>query len=423
MPDFLAQDEALELIDAYMENEWQPVPLQVMLDSGAVPKLRGFVVRPGKVSDCVFGGEGDFSFDMSKEPFYDSLLGNKVNKEYFTVTEDGKPKDMVRVRFENPALDARDGTPLILMARSQRISTHDIQRGDIPFKDQILASNHNFMRRMLADFIGTSQHDAGLPDNSVVIAAEKLAQIGFENVLRAYMARSTTSTSLYVHYMNGERNFCGHKLPDGLYPNCILPCFMDTPSTKSEEHDVSVSPDQLFEMGICTSQQYKQIRHTSLAAYEAVRSFLYPMGKIAVDTKTEHGINKRGDIVAQDEEWTMDSSRFWLRSDYERQLGMFLAGKDDELLAYLRGTQPGLAEKDYMWNGRAAITPRSLSKEFARGYSKGKEGYTPDQRRAISARYIEGVQELLGKRFEPDTRPYEERVITGLRHVVDTLAV
>lgn len=391
MPEeFLTQDEARRLIDSYWEAERPVVSTQQLLDSGAIPRLKGYAVRPGKVSDSIFGGRG--------------------------VMKDG-------TEFENLPLNASDGTPIRIMVRTQRVSTHDIQRGEIPFKDQILASNHSFMRRMLSGVIGTSQYDAGLPDNSIVIAAEDLCQIPFENVLRAYMARTDTSTSLYVHYMNGEREFCGHFLPDGLFPNCKLPYVMDTPSTKSEEHDESVSPKKLFELGICTQEQYDQIRNSSLFAFGMVHQFLYPKGLIPVDTKTEHGKNMQGKIVGQDEFWTMDSSRFWPCDDYDRQLALFTAGKDDELLAYLKETQPGIEEKDYMWNGRVAMTPRSLSKEFARGFSKGEKGYTPEQSKQIAVRYIEGVQYLLGRRFEPDMRPHEERVVTGIDEILDRLVV
>ena len=387
--DFLTADEAKRLVDSYWETEGTIRSAEELLNSGAIPRLKGYVARNGKVSDSIFGGKGNY--------------------------KDG-------TGFENPPLNAKDGTPLRLMVRTQRISTHDVQRGEIPFKDQILAMNHNHMRRMLMSVIGTSQYNVNLPDSSVVIAAENLDQIPFENVLRAYIARSSTSTSLYVHYMNGKREFCGHKIPEGIFPNGPLPYVMDTPSTKSDEHDESVSPYHLFGVGICTPEQYAQIRNASLFAFGMVHQFLYPKGIIPVDTKTEHGTNRQGKIVSQDEIWTMDSSRFWPLDDYETQYALFTAGKDDKLLAYLKDTQPGLMEKDYMWNDRVAMCPRSWSKEFARGFSQGDRGYTQDQAKQIAVRYIEGIQYLLGRRFEPDMRSHEERVVSGINTILDELA-
>jgi len=390
--DFLTKVEIEKLIDNYIMNEGRTSSTQEILNSGAIPRLKGYTVRPGKVSDSIYGGKGSY---------IDKKTGETIN-------------------FENPPLNAYDGTPLRIMVRTQRISTHDINRGEIPFKDQILAANHNYMRRLLTPAIGTSQYDVeGLPDNAVVIVSEDLKEdIDFENVLRAYMAKSSTSTSLYVHYMNGEREFCGHKLPEGLFPNGPLPYVMDTPSTKSAEHDVSVSPEELFNMKVCTPEIYSQVRNGSVYAFGKVDEFFRPKGVIAVDTKTEHGINKKGKIVSKDEIWTMDSSRFWLVDDYNTQVELFLKGKEEELVKYLKETQPGIKEKDYVVNGRVVPSPRSLSKEFARGFSEGENGYTEEQRAQIAIRYVEGIQSLLGKKFEPDLRPRDVRVISGLELAV-----
>ncbi len=366
----LTRDEARELVDAYMCLEDRIYSTQEIIDSGIIPCLKGFRVKSGKVSDSIFGG-----------------------KISYTSKSTGQ-----RVEYENPSLETKDGTLLRIMVRTQRISTHDINRGEIPFKDQILATNHNYMRRMLSSAIGTSQFDVeGLPDNSIVVAAENLIQIPFENVLRAYMAKSSTSTSLYQHFIKGGREFCGHFFPDNLIANGLLPYVIDTPSTKSEEHDESVSSEQLFQNGVCTPQQYAQIRNSSIFAFGMVSQFLREKGLIAVDTKTEHGINRREEIVSQDEIWTMDSSRFWLLDDYNDQLVKLVNGEIKEL------------------------DPRSYSKEFARGFSKGEQGYTDEQRAQIAVRYIEGIQHLIGTRFEPDMRSSEERVVSGIKKIVNQL--
>ena len=374
MGEFLTEDGAREIVDKYMTLERVFNSTQEILDSGPVSRLRGYKVKPGKVSDSVFGGNGSYK------------IKNAAGKTEV-------------VEFENPPLNTRDGIPLRIMVRTARISTHDITRGDIPFKDQILAANHNFMRRLLAPYIGTSQFDVpGLDDNAVVIAAEDLKTIMFENVIRAYMAKSSTSTSLYQHYIKGTRIFCGHLLPEGLFANGQLPYIMDTPSTKSDEHDESVSADALIERGICTTAQYMQISRASLVSFGVVSEFLRKKGLIAVDTKTEHGINRKGEIVGQDEIWTMDSSRFWIAKDYNEQLEKFLRGEIPE------------------------VNPRSYSKEFARGMSQGDEGYTGEQRALIAVRYIMGIQQLLGTRFEPDLRSRDERVISGLEAAVKLVA-
>ncbi|MCK4650336.1 phosphoribosylaminoimidazolesuccinocarboxamide synthase [Candidatus Pacearchaeota archaeon] len=360
-----------QLVESYVRSEEDMNLTQEIIDFGVVPRLKGYRVRPGKVSDSIFGGEGSYM---------DKATGKLVE-------------------FENPPLENRCGIPLRIMVRTGRISTHDVVRGDIPFKDQILAVNHDYMRRMLQPVLGSSQLEVdGLGGNAVVIVAENLKQIPFENVLRAYMAKSSTSTSLYQYFINGSRKFCGHSLPDNLVENGRLPYVMDTPSTKSDEHDESVSPETLFRRGLCTKDQYAEIRSNSLFAFGMVSQFLRGRGLIAVDTKTEHGINRDCEIVAQDELWTLDSSRFWLADDYEKQLKELGNGEIE------------------------VLNPSSYSKEFARGFSKGDEGYTDEQRVKIAVRYIEGIQHLIGAEFVPDMKSRNERVIGGLEAAVRIVA-
>lgn len=389
MTEHLTEQEAKEMVEKYIVHEGDISSTQTIIDAGEIPKLKKFKVRPGKVSDSIFGGKFVYN----------------------------------GVEYENPPLNTPDGVPLRIMVRTERISTHDINRGSIPFKDQILAENHHYMRRLVKDIIGTSQFDVpGLQDNSVVIAAENVKTIPIEMVLRSYMAKSTTSTSLYQAYViRGERRFSGHTLPEGLFTNGPLPYMMDTPSTK-EDRDKTVDPEYFFDRGQCTPQQYRQIRNGSIEASGRAAEVLRRAGIIFVDDKKEFGINRLGLIVSQDELITMDSSRFWLTSDYRKQLELYLAGRDEELLAYIKETNPGAKEKDYLEGGRIVITPRSYSKEFARGYSEGEKGYTAEQRVAIAVRYITSIQHLLGKRFDPDMRPRDERVIKGLEEVVKLAA-
>ncbi len=367
--DLRTEAQALDLVHDYLTSEGTVSSTQEILDSGIIPELKGLTVRPGKVSDSIHGGRVAFT-----------------------------NRDGTLVEAENPPLVTRDGRPLRLMVRTQRISTHDINRGEIPFKDQILAANHNYMRRLVEPAIGTSQFDVpGLADNDVVIAAENLQPIAIENIFRAYMAKSSTSTSLYQSWKRGDRTFAGHVIPERLVPNGPLPYVMDTPSTKSDEHDMTLSPDELVRLGYVTEAQYTALRNSGLVAFGMAAQFLRTKGIILVDTKFEHGINQDGKIVSQDEILTMDSSRFWLASDYDLQMQRLEWGELDEL------------------------DPKSYSKEFARGFSEGERGYTDEQRIVIGARYVIGIQELLGQRFEPDLRPRDERVVSGLRTIVEDL--
>lgn len=367
----LTEEQTKGIVEEYVKNEKPSTNTQELLLSNAVPRLKNYTVLPGKVSDSIFGGKGSFR---------DKVTGKIIE-------------------FENPPLFDNNGVPLRIMVRTDRISTHDKNRGTIPFKDQIIAANHDYMRKILMPFLGNSQFDAGLAENSVVIVAENLTRLDIEMVVRGFMAKSSTSTSLYQAYIRGERVFAGHALPEGLVVNGALPYVMDTPSTKSDEQDITLSPVDLIKKGACTESQYLQIKNSALVAFGVASYFFLQRGIIAVDTKTEHGINQLGEIVVQDEIWTMDSSRFWLADDYNEQL------------------------KKYRNKEIAEINPKSFSKEFARGFSEDSKKYTDEQRIAIAVRYVMGIQHLLGKSFEPDTRARDERVITGLQAIVERIAV
>lgn len=327
--------------------------IKQLIDDCEIPRLEGCTVLNGKVSDSVFGG----------------------------------------------SLAHRDGKPIRLMFRNNRISTHDVNRGAIAFKDQVLAVNHDHMLRLVKDVMGSSQFEVkGLAPSSTVIPAENLTLVMLENVVRFYMAESSTSTSLYQHWLAARAagtkimKYAGHELKVGeLEPNGRLPYLMDTPSTK-DKVDRTVDADYLVNEGVCTFAQYAAIRNSSLMAFGIVSQYLSERGMILVDTKTEHGINSEGAIVAADELYTMDSSRFWRLDDYGEVV-----------------TRDG--------------KPVSFSKEFARGMVKNQndQQFSEEQANEIAVRYIEGLQHITGKPFAPDLRPRDQRIVESVNVILDSL--
>tara|TARA_Y100000588_G_C14224164_1_gene912372 strand:+ start:282 stop:1328 length:1047 start_codon:yes stop_codon:yes gene_type:complete len=329
-------------------NEGRPIK-QIIAD-GDLPRLDGCTILEGKVSDSVFG--------------------------------------------EN--LATRDGKPIRLMFRNNRISTHDVNRGAIPFKDQVLANNHDHMLKLVEHVLGSSQFKVpGLQASSTVIPAENLKLIMVENVLRMYNAESSTSTSLYQHWLkaNGSPrlDYAGHSIDvSQLSANGVLPYLMDTPSTK-DKVDRTIDPQYLFDNDVCTPAQYNQLRNASIMAFGMVSQYLSERGMILVDTKTEHGVNTEGQIVAADELYTMDSSRFWRMDDDGQPL-----------------TRDG--------------KPVSFSKEFARGMVTEKDQqFTDEQAGEIAVRYIQGLQHLTSTAFEPDLRPRDQRIVESTNLILDHL--
>ncbi|MEX0962817.1 MAG: phosphoribosylaminoimidazolesuccinocarboxamide synthase [Pseudohongiellaceae bacterium] len=348
----LDEKQIRELVAEHGNTVNEGRPIQQLIADGEIPRLNGATVLEGKVSDSVFG--------------------------------DG--------------LKTTSGVPLRLMFRNNRISTHDVNRGAIPFKDQVLAFNHDHMLRLVVDVLGSSQFQVdGLLPSSTVIPAENLDLVSLENVLRLFMAESSTSTSLYQHWLQAKEagdtvlHYAGHEMRvESLVPNGVLPYVMDTPSTK-DKVDKTTDAQALIESGVCTQAQYNQIRNSSLMAFGMISQYLAERGMVLVDTKTEHGINSEGKIVAADELYTMDSSRFW-RLDDNGDV-MHRDGK-----------------------------PVSFSKEFARGMVKEKDQqFSEEQANEIAVRYILGLQHLTGVEFAPDLRPRDQRIVESVNLILDAL--
>jgi len=348
----LNKQEICELVASHGVAVNEGRPIRQLIEDGELPRLKGCTVLEGKVSDSVFGD----------------------------------------------ALRTSSGRLLRLMFRNNRISTHDVNRGAIPFKDQVLAFNHDHMLRLVKTVLGSSQFEVeGLSPASTVIPAENLKLVMLENVLRLYNAESSTSTSLYQHWRAAKEagqsvmTYAGHVLVvSSLETNGRLPYLMDTPSTK-EKVDRTIDAAYLIENAICTAGQYAQIRNSSLMAFGMVSQHLAQKGMVLVDTKTEHGINADGQIVAADELYTMDSSRFWKLDD------------NGELLSR---------------DGK----PVSFSKEFARGMVKDQgQQFSAEQANEIAIRYIEGLQHITGESFTPDLRPRDQRLVESTNLILDAL--
>lgn len=348
----LSENEIQELVNDFGPRVNEGRTISQIIADNEIPRLTGATVLEGKVSDSVF----------------------------------------------SDTLKSKDGVPIRLMFRGNRISTHDVNRGAIPFKDQVLAQNHDHMLNLVKDVLGTSQFEVeGLLPSSTVIPAENLNLMMVENVQRMYMAESSTSTSLFQHWLKakgeGESVFeyAGHEIEvNSLTPNGKLPYIMDTPSTK-DKVDRTIDPSYLFENAVCSVGQYQHIRNASIMAFGVVTQYLREKGMVLVDTKTEHGINAAKQIVAADELYTMDSSRFWKLND-----------------------NGSIMERD----GK----PVSFSKEFARGMVKDTDmQFSTEQSNEIGVRYIDGLQYLTGQAFQPDLRPRDQRIIESTNLILDSL--
>jgi phosphoribosylaminoimidazole-succinocarboxamide synthase len=199
-----------------------------------------------------------------------------------------------------------------------------------------------------------------------------------EIVVRAYLTGST-STSVWVNYEKGVRNFCGNPLPEGMKKNQKLPEVIFTPSTKPETgHDESMSPEELIKLGVTTKEEINKAKDYAFALFQRGQEVAAKRGLILVDTKYEMGYDAEGTLRVGDEVHTPDSSRYWIASTYEERLAQ---GKE----------------------------PESLDKEFFRLWLK-EQGFvddgrprppvTDDVRAMLAERYIRLYEKMTGLEFQ-----------------------
>jgi phosphoribosylaminoimidazole-succinocarboxamide synthase len=284
-----------------------------------------------------------------------------------------------------------DGRRVIVT--TDRISAFDRVLGTLPLKGQVL----NFAAAWWFEKTRhiAPNHVLAVPDPNVLVGRE-CSLLPVEMVMRAYLT-GTTSTSIWVHYDKGARDFCGHRLPDGMRKHQRLPEPILTPSTKAAhgDHDVSASREEILRISGMAAADFDHAAELAKALFREGQRVCAERGLILVDTKYEFGRTSDGEIVVIDEIHTPDSSRFWYEHSYEER---FAAGHD----------------------------PESFDKEYVRRYL-AKLGFTgdgpipaiPDEVRIEAVRrYIEAVERITGETFRPNLDEPIARIRSNLAPLV-----
>jgi len=268
-----------------------------------------------------------------------------------------------------------DGRRVIVA--TDRISAFDRVLGTLPLKGQVLgfAASWWFDKtRHIAP-----NHVLGVPDPNVLIARE-CQLVPVEMVVRAYLT-GTTSTSIWVHYKNGARTFCGHALPEGLKQHQALPEPLLTPSTKAAQgdHDISASREEILQLTGMDPQDFDRAAELSMILFREGQRIAAERGLILVDTKYEFGKTSQGEIVVMDEIHTPDSSRYWFADSYLERMN--------------QGRAPESFDKEYL--------RRFLADQGFQG--DGPVPPIPDTIRVESTvRYRTAVEKLMGHPFVPN---------------------
>jgi phosphoribosylaminoimidazole-succinocarboxamide synthase len=280
-----------------------------------------------------------------------------------------------------------DGRRFIVV--TDRISAFDRVLGTVPFKGQVTNRMAAWWFERTRDV--APNHVKSVPDPNVLECIE-CEPILVEMVVRAYVT-GTTSTSIWTHYQNGARAFCGHALPEGLKKNQKLPKPIVTPATKAPKgaHDVSGSREEILATGNVSAADFDAACEIALRLFAAGQRVCAERGLILVDTKYELGKTRDGRVVVIDEIHTPDSSRFWEAASYEER---FRAGLDPEGF-----------DKDFVRRHYTAL-----------GY-KG-DGEPPplpsDVRIGAAKRYVEAFERITGETFVPNMDPPLPRIAKNL---------
>jgi phosphoribosylaminoimidazole-succinocarboxamide synthase len=214
------------------------------------------------------------------------------------------------------------GDKVILVA-TDRHSSFDRIIAHIPRKGEVLNLLTAFWMDRTKDIV--SNHIVAVPDPNVTIA-KKCTPVPIEAVVRGYLTGITT-TSIWTHYKAGKRDFGNFVLPDGMKKNQKLDKPVFTPSTKSDAHDRSLSPQEIITEKIVTKDLLEQIETKALALFMRGQELAAARGLILVDTKYEFGIDDKGALTLIDEVHTPDSSRWWYLASYDER---FAKGEEPE---------------------------------------------------------------------------------------------
>ena len=271
-----------------------------------------------------------------------------------------------------------------ILITTDRQSAFDHVLGAIPLKGQVLNKTAKYWFDQTADIVPNQVLD--VPDPNVTVARE-LDMLPVEIVVRRYLTGST-DTSVWTNYNNGVRKFCGVDLPDGMIKNQKFDEPIITPTTKAEDHDESISPEEIVERGLVDAERWAEVEKVALELFARGTELAAQRGLILVDTKYEMGLDPEGNLTVADEIHTPDSSRYWILDSYED--------------LHARGEEPESLDKEFL---RLWLVDKGISDDNI-------PELDDEIRTQVSARYIDLFERVTGEQFETevDDTPILERI-------------
>jgi phosphoribosylaminoimidazole-succinocarboxamide synthase len=313
--------------------------------------------------------------------------------------------------------DVGANTPLAIMVISDRISAFDcIWHGEnnmhgVPGKGAALNAISNHWFQLFKDQGLADSHILDIPHPFVWIV-QKAKPVMIEAICRQYI-----TGSMWRAYQNGERDFCGNQLPEGLSKDQPLPELIITPSTKGiltgiegvpEVDDVNISRRDIEKnyaaFNFRNTDDIDDYERLLKEGYQVISDALAGVNQIFVDTKFEFGYvsDKNGveKLIYMDEVGTPDSSRIWDEASYKN--GQIVENSKEGFRQLLLNHFP---EPDILLNKDRMKERQALAKDNVL-----PEHVLMD----VSATYIAIAEKITGKKITLSDNPKQE-VIDILR--------
>ncbi|MCG9630890.1 phosphoribosylaminoimidazolesuccinocarboxamide synthase [Vibrio sp. Isolate30] len=331
----------------------------------------------------------------------------KVRSVYWLTEEDSQR--LIKEKGYDVAPDA----PLAIMVISDRISAFDcIWHGKgglkgVPGKGAALNAISNHWFKLFKDNGLADSHILDIPHPFVWIV-QKARPVMIEAICRQYI-----TGSMWRAYANGEREFCGIEMPEGLEKDKKLPELLITPSTKGilkgipgvpEADDVNITRQNIEQ----NFAAFNFTKESDIAHYEkllkegfgVISEALNKVDQTFVDTKFEFGYvnDAQGNekLIYMDEVGTPDSSRIWDTEEYNK--GNIVENSKEGFRQFLLNHFP---DADILLNKERMPEREALARD---------NELPLDALMSLSRTYLDIAEKITGSKIELSDNPKQEIV-------------
>ncbi|MFA0439150.1 phosphoribosylaminoimidazolesuccinocarboxamide synthase [Vibrio sp. 10N.286.49.C2] len=342
----------------------------------------------------------------------------KVRSVYWLTEADS------RRLIKDKGYDVAEDAPLAIMVISDRISAFDcIWHGEgglkgVPGKGAALNAISNHWFQLFKDNGLADSHILDIPHPFIWIV-QKARPVMIEAICRQYI-----TGSMWRAYAQGEREFCGITLPEGLKKDSKLEDILITPSTKGilrdipgvpEADDVNITRNNIVDnyaafnfSNIDGVAQYEKLLKEG---FSVISNALNKIEQTFVDTKFEFGYvtdaSGSEKLIYMDEVGTPDSSRIWDTNAYQQ--GKIVENSKEGFRQFLLNHFP---DPDILLNKERMPEREALAKENALPLSSLM---------SISETYIGIAEKITGRKVQLSENPKQE-IIDILRQDYDLIA-